>query len=232
MYTKYYTVWKEHADRYGPRTALLYQVGGFYEIYDTENLTTGRTLANIREIAELCQLSLTVHPVAGAPDTQTLFGGVPDYALAKYEKILVNAGFTVVVVGQRKNSRGAVEERVVDHISSPGLYVDGSVAERRLVGVVLESLEGGAAALRRVYWAAAALDLATGRIWFVEGADRDRLHQFLCMHPPAEMVIWSDGEASRSRRRVFLTERVRSDPTASGSEAKTPTAADRTMYEG
>jgi DNA mismatch repair protein MutS len=206
MYTKYYTVWKEHADRYGPRTALLYQVGGFYEIYDTENLTSGRTLANIREIAELCQLSLTVHEVPGHPDTQTLFGGVPDYALAKYEKILVNAGFTVVVVGQRKNSRGAVEERVVDHISSPGLYVDGSVAERRLVGVILESLEGGAAALRRVYWAAAALDLATGRIWFVEGADRDRLHQFLCMHPPAEMVIWSDGGTAAAS----LTDSLRS----------------------
>jgi DNA mismatch repair protein MutS len=206
MYTKYYNVWKEHSDRYGPRTALLYQVGGFYEIYDTENLTTGRTLANIREVAELCQLSLTVHPVAGSPDTQTLFGGVPDYALAKYEKILVTAGFTVVVVGQRKNSRGAVEDRVVDHISSPGLYVDGSVTERRLVGVVLESLEGGAAALRRVYWAAAALDLATGRIWFVEGADRDRLHQFLCMHPPAEMVIWSDGGVAAAA----LTESLRS----------------------
>jgi len=193
MYAKYYAVWKEHADRYGPRTAILYQVGGFYEIYDTENLTTGRTMANIREIAELCQLSLTVHAVPGSPEEQTLFGGVPDYALAKYEKILVNAGFTVVVVGQRKGPRGTVEERVVDHISSPGLYVDGTVAERRLVGVMLESLEGGAAALRRVYWAATALDLATGRIWFVEGADRDRLHQFLCMHPPAELVLWSDG---------------------------------------
>lgn len=206
MYNKYYSVWKEHADRYGPRTAVLYQVGGFYEIYDTENLTTGRTQANIREIAEICQLSLTVHEVAGHPEMQTLFGGIPDYALAKYEKILVNAGFTVVVVGQRKNSRGAVEERVVDHISSPGLYVDGSIAERRLVGVVLESLEGGAAALQRVYWAAAALDLATGRIWFVEGADRDRLHQFLCMHPPAEMVIWSDGGAGASA----LTDSLRS----------------------
>jgi DNA mismatch repair protein MutS len=196
MYTKYYTVWKEHAERYGPRTALLYQVGGFYEIYDTENLTTGRTHANVREIAEICQLSLTVHAVDSS--TQTLFGGVPDYALAKYEKILVNAGYTVVVVGQRKNARGSVEERVVDHISSPGLYIDGAIQERRLVGVVLESLGDGAAALRRVYWAAAALDLATGRIWFVEGADRDRLHQFLCMHPPAELVIWSDGGAGSS----------------------------------
>jgi DNA mismatch repair protein MutS len=196
MYRKYYDVWAEHAARYGPRTALLYQVGGFFEIYDTENLTTGTTMANIREIAELCQLSLTVHAVDDT--SQTLFGGFPDHALGKFERILVQAGFTVVVVVQ-KMRHGKVEDRVVDHIASPGCYVDGiGVArERRLVGVTLESVSGGVNALRSCYWAATALDVATGRIWFVEGATAgstpDRLHQFLCIHPPAELVIWSDG---------------------------------------
>jgi DNA mismatch repair protein MutS len=192
MYRKYYDVWAAHRDRYGSKVALLYQVGGFFEIYDTENLTTGTTQANIREIAELCQLSLTVHDAGDG--FQTLFGGFPEHALGKFEKILVQAGYTVVVVVQRKGSSGAVEERVVDHISSPGCYVEG-VKERRLVGVLLESLSDGAAALKRVYWAATALDVATGSIWFVEGVDRDRLHQFLCIHPPAELVLWSDGLA-------------------------------------
>ena len=196
MYQKYATVWTEHKERYGSRTALLYQVGGFFELYDTENLTTGTTESNIREIAELCQLSLTTHAVEGAPHLQTLFGGFPDHALGKFERILVQAGYTVVVVVQRKDGKGSVEARVVDHIASPGCYVDATARERRLVGVVVESLSDGVAALRRVYWAAAAFDVATGRIWFVEGADRDRLHQFLCIHPPAELVLWSDGGAA------------------------------------
>lgn len=191
MYRKYYEVWAAHREKYGPRTALLYQVGGFFEIYDTENLTTGTTQANIREIAELCQLSLTVHPIEGS-DSQTLFGGFPEHALGKFERILVQAGFTVVVVVQKKGKSGVVEERVVDHISSPGCYVEGA-RDRRLVGCVLESLADGPTALRRVYWATAALDIATGRIWFAEGVDRDRLHQFLCVHPPAELIVWSDG---------------------------------------
>lgn len=199
MYRKYFQVWREHADRYGPKTALLYQVGGFFEIYDTENLATGKTDANIRHIAELCQLSLTVHAVTDTDDPstfQTLFGGFPEHALAKFERILVQAGYTVVVFVQKMSRDGRkVEDRVVDHISSPGCYVD-SQKERFLVGVILEQIRGSAAALQRVYWAVTALDIATGRIWFTEGADRDRLHQFLCIHPPAEIVVWSDGTAA------------------------------------
>jgi len=193
MYRKYYEVWSAHSATYGPRTALLYQVGGFFEIYDTENLTTGTTQANIREIADLCQLSLTQHDVGDG--VLTLFGGFPEGALGKFEKILVSAGWTVVVVVQKKGRTGTVEDRVVDHISSPGCYTDSSVKERRLVACVLESV-GGVAALQKVYWSVSALDLATGRIWFAEGGSVDRLHQFLCMHPPAELVIWSDGLAA------------------------------------
>ena len=196
MYRKYCDVWTAHAATYGPRTALLYQVGGFFEIYDTENLTTGITQSNVREVAELCQLSLTQHVLED--NTQTLFGGFPVDALPKFEKILVQAGWTVVVVIQRKGKTGAVEERVVDHISSPGCFTDGSIKERRLIGCILES-GGGPSALQKVYWAASALDLATGRIWFTEGSSVDRLHQFLCVHPPAELVLWSDGLSAANR---------------------------------
>ena len=207
MFRKYHEAWAPHAAKYGSRTALLYQVGGFFEIYDTENLTTGATNCNIRGIAEICQFSLTQH-LCDDGKSQTLFGGFPEGALAKYEKILVQAGWTVVVVVQRKGKTGQVEERVVEHISSPGLYTE-AAKERRLVGCVLESLSDGPSALRKLYWATAALDIATGRIWFAEGVsygNPDRLHQFLCMHPPAELVIWSDGLPAAS----FITESLKS----------------------
>jgi DNA mismatch repair protein MutS len=196
MFRKYYETWLSHREKYGDQVALLYQVGGFFELYDTENLATGESKANIRRIAELCQLSLTEKPLDA--DCQTLFGGFPDHALPKFEKILVGAGWTVVVVVQKKGATGAVEERVVEHIGSPGCYVDpmGSLKERRLVGVLLEGLGGGPAAIPRIYWSASALDLATGSLWYAEGSNTDRLHQFLCMHPPAELVVWSDGSPS------------------------------------
>lgn len=228
MYRKYYDVWMEHRAKYGSKVALLYQVGGFFEIYDTENLTTGTTQANIREIAELCQLSLSMHPIEGS-DNQTLFGGFPEHSLGKFEKILVQAGFTVVVVVQKKGPTGAVEERIVDHIASPGCYVEGA-RERRLVGCILESLSDGVSALRRVYWATAALDVATGRIWFAEGVDRDRLHQFLCVHPPSELVLWSDGGAAAT----YWSESLKSACSATHLRCLTPAsvAIEESVLEG
>jgi DNA mismatch repair protein MutS len=211
MFQKYQEVWTAHAATYGSKTALLYQVGGFFEIYDTENLITGASRCNIRTIAELCQFSLSIHPLEGGQE-QTLFGGCPETAVQKYERILVQAGYTVVVVTQRKSASGAVEDRVVDHISSPGCFLEGP-QERRLVGLLLETVGRD-----RLLWAAAAIDLATGRIWFTEGAALDRLHQFLCMHPPSETVVWTDGipnAAVTTLLESFQSPKIRCAPPAS-----------------
>lgn len=201
MYNKYFEVWSTHSATYGPKTALLYQVGGFFEIYDVENLTTGQSRCNIREIAEVCQLSLATHEIG--PSEQSLFGGFPEHALHKFERTLVTAGYTVVVVVQKKKN-GSVEERIVDHISSPGCYVEAK--ERYLVGCILESITGGPAALHKVYWAATAFDSASGSITIVEGGDRDRLHQFICAYPPSELIVWSDGLVAANK----ITESMKS----------------------
>lgn len=196
MFKRYSDLWREYTAKYGSRTAILLLVGKFYELYDIEDLDTGKTQCNIREIADACQLSVIERP-GSDNHHQTLFGGVPEHALeSKYEHILIQAGFTVVIVAQHKDGSGSVKGRVVERISSPGCYLDpglGPAKDRFLVGLVVESRRGGPSALLKSYWAATSLDLATGSIVFTEGADRDRLHPFLCVHPPSELVLWSDG---------------------------------------
>ena len=198
MFKRYQNLWLEYTTKYGPRTAILLLVGGFYELFDTEDLDTGKTTCNVREIAEVCQLSLVEKPHLDA-GFQTLFGGVPEHALeSKFEPILIGAGFTVVVVIQHKDGTGRVKDRVVERISSPGCYLGSGSKDRFLVGLVAESRKGGPAALMQSYWAVATLDLATGSLTFTEGVDKDRLHPFLCVHPPSELVMWSDGLPSAS----------------------------------
>ena len=189
MYNKYFEVWTSHVETYGPKTAVLYQVGGFFEIYDIENLTTGATRSNIRDIAEICQFSLSTTQISETE--QSLFGGMPEHALPKYEKILVSAGYTVVVYTQKKGGDGKVESRDISHISSPGCWTEGA-KERSLVGIVLESTGSN------IYWSAASFTAVTGITQVAEGGDRDRLHQFLCAYPPSELVVWTDGHGPSS----------------------------------
>ena len=193
MYTKYYDVWSAQSAIYGSKTAVLYQVGGFFEIFDTENLVTGKTQANIREVAEICQLSLSIS-VKDDGLTQTLFSGFPENALNKYETLLVSQLWTVVVVVQIKRLNEF--ERVIDHISSPGCTNTSDTMDRRLVGCTIESLRSHKNTLQQVYWAISTLEIATGSINFTEGNSSDRLHQYLCVNPPTELIVWSDGNDS------------------------------------
>jgi DNA mismatch repair protein MutS len=195
MFRLYSNLFNEHAAKYGSLTAIFLQVGGFYELYDIESLATGESVCNVREIAKLCNFSISRHNQVylNWRDCRNMFGGFPIDSLARYERLLVNAGWTVVVAKQgEKKITGSKEklERTVDHISSPGCFIseeDGG-NQRQLVGCIVESLSP-----QKLYWAVTALNLSTGAVSFAEGSIVDRLHQFLCVHNPSELVIWSDG---------------------------------------
>ena len=144
MYAQYLAWYQGHRAKYGPQTAVLMQVGKFFEIYDRLNLTDNSTNTNIREIADLCSLNLSE---SRESDTSIkLFGGFPEQSLPKFERQLLDAGYTVVIVVQKKNSRGDVEERTVERISSPGIYENRYSALSRipdtrdscLLGILLE----------------------------------------------------------------------------------------------
>lgn len=195
MFLLYSTLFNEHSTKYGPLTAIFLQVGGFYELYDIESLATGESVCNVREIAKLCNFSISRHKQVylNWQNCENLFGGFPVDSLSRYERLLVNAGWNVVVVKQgEKKISGSKEklDRTVDHISSPGCFIseDDGNTHRKLVGCIVESLSP-----QKLYWSVAALNLSTGAVSFAEGSVVDRLHQFLCVHNPNELVIWSDG---------------------------------------
>ena len=50
MFSQYLAWYQRYRTKYGSNTAVLMQVGKFYEIYDRLNLTTNSTYTNIREI--------------------------------------------------------------------------------------------------------------------------------------------------------------------------------------
>jgi len=213
MYSQYLAWYQRHLAKYGPMTAVLMQVGKFYEIYDRLNVLDNSTQTNIREIADLCSLNLSESKDPTNADLIKLFGGFPEPSLPKFEKQLLDAGYTVVVVVQKKNTKGDVEERIVERISSPGIYEQRysagrleDISEPSLIGILLSRNDA-----RSLYAGLAAVDVNTGQTWstesviqFIQGTPNiDEIEPFFLMHPPAEVVCWSSDITEQELRNWF-----------------------------
>lgn len=210
LYIKHY---QENVAKYGEKTAILLQVGRFFEMYDSQTVATGKTATNLQTLAEICGCAVEPKETTD-PARRKLFWGFPESALEKYERILVLAGYSVVVVVQNKDGTDKVVSRTVDHVSSPGTYyeAEGSLAvrgeEQCMVGMYIEPYThqpAGLSAKLQHRWSVAvtAFNVNTGHSVSTEAQltlvdERpvcDVIQPFLSMYPPAEAVIWwSAGE--------------------------------------
>lgn len=205
MEETYLSIYKEYTEKYGAKTAVLMMVGQFYEFYDSLHVATGKTNTNIRQVVDVCGGSVEGKPT-NDPAYARLFWGFPDYTLPKYERLLVAAGYTVVVVDQVKDGTGKVIRREVAYVSSPGTYLDtdaaagttGSASEDRyMVGVVIDPYMDRQG---RPFWSVASsvFDVQTGGSFTTEASVPlldgvpvlDPLLPFWDMYAPAEVVVW------------------------------------------
>jgi DNA mismatch repair protein MutS len=205
LYLKHYL---EEKAKYGEKTAILLQVGRFFEMYDSLTVATGATNTNMQALAEICGCAVEPKPTAD-PARLKLFWGFPESALDKYERMMVVAGYSVVVVTQNKDGTDKVTSRTIDHVSSPGTYFEAEGAltvraeEQCMVGMYIEpyTYQPKDAAVRmqqRWYVAVSAFNINTGEAVSTEAHltlidDRavcDAIQPFLSMYPPAEAVVW------------------------------------------
>ncbi len=201
MENLYFKHFDEHVAKSGPKTAILLQVGVFFEVYDSVDKETGQARTNVQTLAELC--GCTVEPKPSTDPTKTrLFWGFPDYTLPKFERILVAAGYTVVVFVQNKDATGVVESRTLDHIASPGTYWDGEGGlairsdEQILLSVYIDPFTSNKK--RQWFVGSSAFDVMTGKatscetcLPLIDGKPvLDTIQPFWAMYPPAEVIVY------------------------------------------
>jgi DNA mismatch repair protein MutS len=200
LYFKHYDT---NVAKFGAKTAILLQVGKFFEVYDYVHVATGISRTNVQILAELCGCSVDPKPNSD-PAYNRLFWGFPVTALNKYERILVNEGYTVVVIVQNKDATGDVTDRTLDHISSPGTFMEGGGTlpvrreEQRMLGIYIEPYVD--TSTRQQHWtiASTAFDVMTGAavstetdLVLIDGKPvYDPIQPFWSMYPPAEVVVY------------------------------------------
>lgn len=209
MESAYFAHYDEQCAKSGVKTAILFQVGVFFELYDYVDKVTGAARANVATIAELC--GCAVEPrVSGDPSKHRLFWGFPEHSLPKFERILIAAGYTVCVIVQNKDATGEVTSRTIDHVSSPGTFwdSDGGLAVRRdeqvLLSVYVEPYVDHRKNQQHWFLSSSAFDVMTGKsvsaetdITLIDGKPvLDAIQPFWSMYPPAEVIFLWNGVAS------------------------------------
>ena len=214
LYLKHY---EEAVSKYGPKTVILMQVGGFFEMYDVLTVETGTWAANVQGIAELCGSAVQPKPAAD-PGKQTFFWGFPEAALEKYEPLITAAGYSVVVITQSKDATGEVSGRAIDHVSSPGIYTSAVSTnnvrkeEQIMLGVYVEPWVDKSRGASHWYLASTAFDVTTGKsismetdVTLIDGKPvLDVVTPFWSVYPPAEVCFyWSSTAPPPSQSQIL-----------------------------
>jgi DNA mismatch repair protein MutS len=194
MFQEYTELYKTYSQKYGQKTAIFLMVGAFYELYEIQNVETGETRCNVKEIVDFlgCQVSIKKDI---EPGYDGLVAGFPDYVMHKWAGRLTSAGWTVVIVDQIKDVRGKVKERKVSRILSPSTHIENTTSTDTPYVVTLYFQQN---AMTAPSFGAGALDLTTGTTSTYSGTasgrpdiwTADDLVQLLSVFQPKELIIY------------------------------------------
>ena len=211
-YEEYRKVYSKYKDLYGTQVAVFYQVGSFFELYDVVNKSTAQSWCNVKDVIDILGIQLSIKSEPDA-EAEQLFAGFPDYTLHRWASKLTQLGWTVVVVEQRKDSRGKVETREVTRVLSPGTHCEqASAAEAPFVAAIWLQESPN----HTPKYGLSAIDLTTGTITSYEGQTRGKhnvwsadegLH-FFQVYSPKEIILYWRGDnfsqpSEGTVRRIF-----------------------------
>lgn len=149
LITEYFELQEKYEKKYGDRTVIVMQVGGFYEVYSYDGIGKADVVANV------CNMILTAKDKKKRISIKNpQMCGMPLQSMPRYVNILSKEGYTSVVVKQDDMIK---EKRTVDQIFSPGTCVDDS--DSSIVASVFSD-----ATCVAVSW----IDLTSGKVLFEE----------------------------------------------------------------
>lgn len=177
----YYEFYQRFSARYGPDTAILMQVGKFYELYDKIDPKTGQPRTPIRRATEIMNIMLKLKDME-------LEAGVPEQSLHKFAQTLTKEGWTVVVVDQVKDDSDQVIDRIPTRILSPGTHVEIAGQER---------LSAAGLWLTNSSYTASVMDLTTGEVFSYSTTHADDILHMFQVYCVKEVVWCSPPDCDR-----------------------------------
>ena len=195
MYKEYIGLYHTYTQKYGNKTAIFLMVGSFYELYDIQNINTGKTEGNILDIVDILGIHVSTKKEGHYSEHKCLFAGFPDYVMHKWAGKLTSIGWTVVIVDQLKDHRGKVIERTVSRILSPSTHIENTSSNEipYIMNIYFNQSD--------LSYGVSVLDLTTGTTITYTGIaigqteiwTADELVQMIHVYPPKEVLLYWNG---------------------------------------
>lgn len=199
-YIKYFDTYRE---KYGSKTAVLYQQGKFHEVYGVDN--EQEKLGNVSEIANLLGIkeTRTTASILQNSRSNPQMAGFNSVNLDERVDKLVGLGYTVVVVDQVPGKKPI--EHKVSYIESPATTMTGNPSrDPFLVSVYLDRAYNKQYHRHYAYIGMSAIDLTTGSSYYFEAnsdpsdptSAEDDLTRFIQTFNPVELVLNNNSKAA------------------------------------
>lgn len=140
---EYFEYYKTYTKEYGEKTCIMMQIGSFYEMQMIKNET--ENIGNLTEIADILNIQITRKnkSITTVDRNNPNFAGFPKHSLSKFITILLENGYTVVLIDQDETKSSNKTVRKVAGIYSPsiqplGLTNDKSDEDNNLMSILIE----------------------------------------------------------------------------------------------
>jgi len=201
MIREYFEDQDKYVQEYGPKTILISQCGGFYEIYGVDNGNPDDKQGIIYEIVEITNLNVSKRKNKFDPVSikNPLMAGFPVHSFDKWKNILTNKGYTVIQQVQEDSgyiTTNDPKSRRVIMIHSPGIDLDtNSKTSNNLMSIFLEMIKYQNKMI--LYAGLSVIDVSTGEnmVYEIESPKNDmnftldELFRLIQTHNPQEIII-------------------------------------------
>ena len=193
----------EYKRKYGKKTVVLMQVGSFFEFYSIIDEAD----ADIYKLTDICNITATRKnkTIKEVNTSNPLMAGFPLYAVAKFQNILLQNNYTIVMIEQV--SEPPNPQRKVTDILSPGMNVNiNSKKSNYMMVIYYEKINN------LLVIGVSLLDISTGKCFVYEaGSKKDdidyannEVFRLLISYNPCEIIFLSNETISESDKKDIL----------------------------
>lgn len=196
IHEEYLQYHEKYVAKYGSKSIVLMQIGGFYEAYST--LTRGSNLFKISEILNII-VTRKNKSINTIDEKNPYMMGFNCCSASKFIQLLIEAGYHIIIVDQ--TSAPPKPKREVTNIFSPSTYIDYVSNENKYLMVLYFEINNSINSSKpNISVGMCATDSSTGDVFWYEthgsglvneNESWEEAQRFYHFYRPVELIVYN-----------------------------------------